>query len=85
MPRTSRARIRTTMPSSPRIIRRFDELQLELCAQVRVGLDWRDFHQASYRAISEFLREIGVINVSADEAIDSALTRCSIRMASATC
>src|SRR5687767_8011588 len=56
------------------IIRRFDELQLKLCAQVRVGLDWKDFHQASYRAISEFLREAGVINVSADEAIDSALT-----------
>jgi Xaa-Pro dipeptidase len=56
------------------MIRRFDELQLALCAQVKVGLDWRDFHQASYRAISEFLREVGLINVSADEAIDSALT-----------
>jgi Xaa-Pro dipeptidase len=56
------------------LIKRFDELQLKLCAQVRVGLDWKDFHQASYRAISEFLREIGVINVSADEAVDSALT-----------
>ena len=56
------------------IIRRFDGLQLRLCAQIRVGLDWRDFHQASYRAISEFLGEIGVINASADEAIDRALT-----------
>jgi Xaa-Pro dipeptidase len=56
------------------IIRRFDGLQQKLCAQVRAGVDWRDFHQASYRAISEFLREIGVINVGADEAIDRALT-----------
>jgi Xaa-Pro dipeptidase len=56
------------------LIKRFDELQLKLCAQVRVGLDWKDFHQASYRAISEFLREIGVITVSADEAVDTALT-----------
>jgi Xaa-Pro dipeptidase len=56
------------------LIERFDELQLKLCAQVRVGLDWKDFHQASYRAISEFLREAGVILVGADEAIDSALT-----------
>jgi Xaa-Pro dipeptidase len=56
------------------IVRRFDALQLKLCAQVRVGLDWRDFHQASYRAISEFLREIGVINVGADQAVDTALT-----------
>jgi Xaa-Pro dipeptidase len=56
------------------LIRKFDELQLKLCAQVRAGLDWRDFHQTSYRAISEFLREAGIINVSADEAIDNALT-----------
>ncbi|HTU67680.1 MAG TPA: Xaa-Pro dipeptidase [Steroidobacteraceae bacterium] len=56
------------------MVKRFDELQLALCAQVQVGLDWRDFHQSSYRAISEFLREVGLINVSADEAIDSALT-----------
>jgi Xaa-Pro dipeptidase len=56
------------------IIAKFEQLQQQLCAQVRVGLDWRDFHQASYRAVSEFLREIGVINVSADEAVDSALT-----------
>jgi Xaa-Pro dipeptidase len=56
------------------LIAKFDQLQLELCAQVRVGVDWKDFHQASYRAISEFLKEIGVISVSADEAIDTALT-----------
>jgi Xaa-Pro dipeptidase len=56
------------------LIKRFDVLQLKLCAQVRAGVDWKDFHQASYRAISEFLREAGVITVSADEAIDSALT-----------
>jgi len=61
-------------PEFADIVRRFDALQLKLCAQVRVGLDWRDFHQASYRAISEFLRDIGVINVSADHAIDTALT-----------
>jgi Xaa-Pro dipeptidase len=56
------------------LIKQFDGLQLKLCAQVRAGLDWRDFHQASYRAISEFLREAEVITVSADEAIDTALT-----------
>jgi Xaa-Pro dipeptidase len=56
------------------LIRRFDELQLKLCALVRVGADWRDNHQASYRAISEFLREADVITATADEAIDTALT-----------
>jgi Xaa-Pro dipeptidase len=56
------------------LIKRFEELQLKLCAQVRVGLDWKDFHQASYRAIGEFLREAGVITVGADEAVDNALT-----------
>ena len=56
------------------LIKRFDELQLNLCAQVRVGADWRDIHQSSYRAISEFLREADVISASADEAVDTALT-----------
>lgn len=56
------------------LIARFDQLQLGLCAQVRVGTDWRDIHQASYRAISEFLREADVISASADEAVDTALT-----------
>jgi Xaa-Pro dipeptidase len=56
------------------LIRRFDELQLELCSQVKSGVDWRDIHQASYRAISGFLHEAGIINVSADEAVDSGLT-----------
>ena len=56
------------------LIKRFDELQLKLCAQARAGVDWRDFHQASYRAISEFLSETGIITVGADEAVDNALT-----------
>ena len=56
------------------LIKRFDELQLNLCAQVRVGADWRDIHQSSYRAISEFLREADVISATADEAVDTALT-----------
>jgi Xaa-Pro dipeptidase len=56
------------------LIKRFDELQLGLCTLVRVGADWRDIHQASYRAISEFLFEADVITASADEAIDTALT-----------
>lgn len=56
------------------IIRKFDQLQLGLCAQVRVGLDWRDFHEASYRAIGAFLRDIGVIKADADQAADEGLT-----------
>ncbi|HUQ09310.1 MAG TPA: Xaa-Pro dipeptidase [Steroidobacteraceae bacterium] len=56
------------------LIERFDVLQLELCAQVRVGTDWRDIHQASYRAISGFLHEADVISAGPDEAIDTALT-----------
>jgi len=56
------------------IIARFDGLQQKLCGEVRGELDWCDFHQLSYRRISEFLKEIGVINVNADEAVDNALT-----------
>jgi Xaa-Pro dipeptidase len=56
------------------LIQRFDELQLKLCSQVKAGVDWKDIHQASYRAISEFLREADVIRASADEAVETALT-----------
>jgi Xaa-Pro dipeptidase len=56
------------------MIQRFDQLQLTLCARVLVGADWREIHQASYRAISEFLAETDVITASADEAVDTALT-----------
>lgn len=56
------------------IIRKFDELQRALCAEVRAGVDWRDFHHASYRAITVFLRDIGIIDVGVDEAIDAGLT-----------
>jgi Xaa-Pro dipeptidase len=56
------------------LIRRFDELQLKLCSQVKVGVDWKDIHQASYRAISEFLRDADIITASADEAVETALT-----------
>jgi Xaa-Pro dipeptidase len=56
------------------LIAKFDLLQLKLCSQVREGLDWKDFHQASYRAITEFLRDAGIITASVDEAVDTALT-----------
>jgi Xaa-Pro dipeptidase len=56
------------------LIEGFDRLQLDLCSQVRAGVDWRDIHQASYRAISQFLRDADVITASADEAVDTALT-----------
>jgi Xaa-Pro dipeptidase len=56
------------------LIERFDRLQLDLCSQVRAGVDWREIHQASYRAISQFLRDADVITASVDEAVDTALT-----------
>jgi Xaa-Pro dipeptidase len=56
------------------MIQEFDQLQLKLCALVRVGADWREIHQASYRAISAFLAEAEIITASADEAVDTALT-----------
>jgi Xaa-Pro dipeptidase len=56
------------------LIEGFDRLQLDLCSQVRAGADWRDIHQASYRAISQFLRDADIITASADEAVDTALT-----------
>ncbi len=57
------------------LIMKFDELQQGLCRQVRAGLDWRDFHSASFRAITGFLRDADVISADVDEAIDNDVTR----------
>jgi Xaa-Pro dipeptidase len=55
------------------LVGRFDRLQQELCAKVRAGLDWRDFQDAAFVAIAQFLREADVIKCSSAEAIDTGI------------
>jgi Xaa-Pro dipeptidase len=51
-----------------------NQLQLELCSQVRPGVDYASIHLDAYRRIGKVLRDFDVITVSAEEAAASGLT-----------
>jgi Xaa-Pro dipeptidase len=51
-----------------------DEMQLQLCAQVRAGVDYAHIHLDAHRRIGKVLRDFDVIKVSSDEAAGSGLT-----------
>lgn len=51
-----------------------NQLQLELCAQVRSGVDYADIHLDAHRRIGKVLRDFDVIPVSGDDAAASGLT-----------
>lgn len=57
------------------VIRRMDELQQSLCAAVRPGVDWRDLHLTAHLLLAELLREIGILQVDASEALERGVTR----------
>ena len=56
------------------LVARFDNLQQELVAEVRVGLDFAEVHMLCHRKIAELLAEIGVANGSADALIEEGVT-----------
>ena len=56
------------------LVARFDNLQQELVAEVRAGLDFAEVHMLCHRKIAELLAEIGVANGSADALIEEGVT-----------
>ncbi len=51
-----------------------NEMQLGLCNEMRAGVDYRDLHLATHGRISTILKDFEIINVAADEAVDSGLS-----------
>lgn len=51
-----------------------NQLQLELCSQVRPGVDYAAIHLDAHRRIGKVLRDFDVITVSAEEAAAGGLT-----------
>lgn len=49
-------------------------LQLELCAEVRSGVDYADIHISAHRRIAALLRQSGIIDMAADDAVESGLS-----------
>jgi len=56
------------------LIERFDQLQLELVAEVQAGLDFSALHLLCHTKIGELLAEVGIARGSAESLIESGVT-----------
>jgi Xaa-Pro dipeptidase len=56
------------------LVAAMDALQLQLCAQVRTGVDYADIHLDAHTRIAEALRQADVITMPATEAVASGLS-----------
>ena len=62
-------------PDFAALIGQLDRMQQTLCAGVRAGIDWREVHLNAHRLTAAVLREADLIRCSAQEAVDTGLTR----------
>jgi Xaa-Pro dipeptidase len=51
-----------------------DRVQQSLCAEVKPGLDYREFHLLAHQRLAAVLREAGVIRIDAAAAVESGLS-----------
>jgi Xaa-Pro dipeptidase len=56
------------------LIARFEQLQLELVAEVKAGLDFTDLHLSCHLKIAKLLDEIGLARGSAEKLIETGVT-----------
>jgi Xaa-Pro dipeptidase len=56
------------------LVSAMDSMQQELTAQVTAGLDYRDLHLAAHSGIAALLESFRIINVSAEEAVETGLS-----------
>ena len=56
------------------LVKRMDQLQQELVAEVRAGLDFPSLHLATHRKIAEVLEELGLAAGSAEALIENGVT-----------
>jgi Xaa-Pro dipeptidase len=57
------------------LIQAMDQVQRSLCAEVRPGLDYREFQLRTHRRLAAVLRNADIISASEDEAVESGLSR----------
>lgn len=56
------------------MITAMDSMQQGLCADMRAGNDYRDLHVSAHHRIALILEQFGIINVSADSAVEQGLS-----------
>jgi Xaa-Pro dipeptidase len=57
------------------LIRRTEEMQQALCAQVTVGRPYEQLHEEAHRRVGAILSDLAVVKVGAEEAVAGGLTR----------
>ena len=57
------------------LVEAMDSSQQELCAEVHPGLDYRELHLSAHRKVAALLVRFGFVNMSADAAVESGVTR----------
>jgi len=57
------------------LIERMDSMQQTLCAELRVGVDWRDVHLRTHELVGKLLREADITTCSAEEAVSTGVTK----------
>jgi Xaa-Pro dipeptidase len=62
-------------PTFRELVAGVDALQQELCAAVRPGLPYPELHHRGHVAIGELLRELGVLDLGGEDAVERGLTR----------
>lgn len=56
------------------LIQTMDSMQRGICADVVAGLDYRQLHLRAHRDIAGILKDFGIINVSAETAVETGLS-----------
>lgn len=49
-------------------------VQMQLCSQVAAGADWRALHLSAHKLVAQLLRDIDVLRMSADAALESGVS-----------
>jgi Xaa-Pro dipeptidase len=57
------------------LIAQLEVAQLALCGEVTAGRDYREIHLAAHRHVGRILSQLGIVKVSADDAVASGLTQ----------
>jgi Xaa-Pro dipeptidase len=57
------------------LLARMEQLQQEVCRQIRPGLPYEQLHDDSHRLLAEVLRDLGIAKASTAELVDRGITR----------
>lgn len=58
------------------MIEAMHELQRELCASAVPGTSYRELHIAAHHSIAVLLNEVGIIDMTSEEAVETSVSRC---------